>query len=73
MESYEGLYSNIFLNTPLCSPQMKECLPFFFFLHKEQSVNSLLFIPINPENQYATNSLILISYLKGGDAQNKNT
>lgn len=46
---------------------------FFFTLHKDQSVNSLLFILINPENQYATNSLILISYLKGKKVQNKNT
>lgn len=53
---------------------MKECLPFLFlFLHKDQSVNSLLFILINPENQYATNSLILTSYLKGEEVQNKNT
>lgn len=73
IESYKGLYSNIFLNTPLCSSQMKECLLFFFFLHKDQSVNSLLFILINPENQYATNSLILISYPKGEEVQNKNT
>lgn len=71
IESYKGLYSNIFLNTPLCFPQMKECL-LFFSLHKDQSVNSLLFVLINPENQYATNSLILISYLKGKKVQNKN-
>lgn len=73
-ESYKGLYSNIFLNTPLCSPQMKECLPFLFlFLHKDQSVNSLLFLLTSPENQYATNSLILTSYLMGEEVQNKNT
>lgn len=75
IENYKGLYSNIFLNTPLCSPQIKECLLFFFCLHKDQSVNSLLFILIHPENQYqyATNSLILVSYLKGEEVQNKNT
>lgn len=61
-----------FLNTPLCFPQKKECLEKNFFLHKDQSVSSLLFIFTNPENQYATNSLILISYLKGEDTQNKN-
>lgn len=45
----------------------------FLFLHKDQSVNSLLFLLTNPENQYATNSLILTSYLTGEEAQNKNT
>ena len=71
IESYKGLYSNSFLNTPLCSPQIKECLPFFFCMRIRVWILFCSYF-INPEHQYATNSLILKSYLKGEEVQNKN-
>lgn len=67
-----ALFKHFFEYSFMLPPKERMSALLCFFSFAEGSACEfflLLFIHINPESQYATNSLILISYLKGEEVQ----